>query len=151
MAKVLSEEIAKITLIRKNGQTALNIHLAPEIEALFKAAVNGEKVKVQTKNLDYYWYPVTRITNKFSRWAKRGLLNNPDVGLDVEKTFNFSPIFAVGTGSENGVTLVYEDLYSRELIEEYAKQLKTVIHEMYNEYISDVTLEHSMTMKMVAV
>ncbi len=146
MAKIMNQKAATVKLIRQGGRVQLFIQTAPELEEVFKTA---KPIPIKTKFQTFNWYPIVNEAEKFKLWSKNYYLNTPDKPLDFDQTFNMSFLFIEGISK--GVTLEFGELYSKELLIEYAKQFEKVIKEMYNEYVSDMTIEHVMQIKTVSV
>jgi hypothetical protein len=151
-ATVVSEKVVKINLDRKGGKTILTVKVAPEIEALFRGCVKGQPMNVSVGSKKMNWYPVTDYSQKFRRWAGRYHLNAPQRGLDMDGLYNYSYIFCEGTSGKDGVSVEFTgDLYSREQLVQYVQEFEEMVREIYSEFISDLSIESSMTVKTLRV
>lgn len=138
MAEVLKEEVAHVELERVNGKKILSLRVCPELETTISESVGGELLDFKNEKFTGRRYAVLENTPQFKRWAAKYTLNRPDVPLDHNQTYNFSFLFMEGVSK--GLDLEFTGLYSEEFMVDYVQALEHFIQEMYNEFVSSISI-----------
>lgn len=148
-AEIIQENVATVEFERTEGKKILRIQVTPELEETFQKACKGDKVAFRNGLFAGARYPVVEGSPQFKKWAGRYILNRPEYPLDHDQTYNFSFLFM--EGSSKGLELEFGGLYSEEFMVDYAQHFEHFIQEIYNEFVSPVSIVAELKLHTVRV